>query len=125
MYLFEDLMEEFNGLLEINGGEKYRKIPVDILEVEDGYQVIAEMPGVEKSNIKLEFEKGILLIEGKTKVSNGDLLLNERRVITFKRKLDFGSINDERISAKYENGLLFVDIVVKKEEPLKKNIIIE
>lgn len=36
---------------------------------EGGYQILVEMPGVPKENIKVEVEDGLLVIEGK-KVTN-------------------------------------------------------
>ena len=37
---------------------------VDVLETDNEFQIRAELPGVEKTDVKLSVEKGVLLISG-------------------------------------------------------------
>ena len=99
---------------------------VDI-EAENGYRVIAEIPGVKKENIQIEFEDGILTITANAdKAENVKYLIHERNSQKLKRSINFGDIDEDTIKANYNNGLLVVDIDVKKEEEkVKKTIEIQ
>lgn len=108
-------------------GREVLSFPLDVLEIEGGYLVVGELPGVDKNDIKIDFEDGILTIAAaRKKEANAKYLINERNFINMKRSINFGDINEESISAKVENGLL--KIVVKTKEPeqkAKKTISIE
>ena len=118
------LVNEFNNLF-YDGG--YKGFPVDVIEAENGYRVIAEIPGVKKENIQIEFEDGILTITANTeKAENVKYLIHERNNQKLKRTINFGDIDEDTIKANYNNGLLVVDINVKKEEEkVKKTIEIQ
>lgn len=125
MLVLNNVFDELNNFFFGQGG--YKSFPVDLVEIENGYQVIAEMPGVQKDDIKISFEDGVLTIEAdRSKDENAKYLINERDVLHLKRSLSFGEINEDSINAKLENGLLFVTIKTKEpEEKPKKTIIIE
>ena len=118
------LVNEFNNLF-YDGG--YKGFPVDVIEAENGYRVIAEIPGVKKENIQIEFEDGILTITANAdKAENVKYLIHERNSQQLKRSINFGDIDEDTIKANYNNGLLVVDIDVKKEEEkVKKTIEIQ
>ena len=105
--------------------ESTRGVNVDVLEVENGYRVLAEMPGVKKEDINISFEKGELLIEGNVKKDDAKYLLNERGNSKFRRVISFGDINEDNITAKYENGILDINISLAKNVDTKRIINIE
>ncbi len=125
MYILNDVFDELNNFFYGQGG--YKSFPVDLIEIENGFQVIAEMPGVLKEDVKMSFEDGDLIIEADRKKSeDAKYLINERDVLHLKRTISFGEINEESITAKLENGLLYVTIKTKApEEKPKKTIVIE
>ena len=45
-------------------------IKTDVKELEDAYVVEAELPGMKKENINLQFENNVLTIEGKQAFEN-------------------------------------------------------
>jgi HSP20 family protein len=118
------LMNEFNNMF-YDGG--YKGFPIDVIETENGYRVVAEIPGVKKEDIKLEFEDGILTLSAHMpKVDhNTKYLIHERSNQKLRRTINFGDIKEDEIKASYENGLLLVDITTKKEEKTKKTIEIQ
>ena len=118
------LMNEFNNMF-YDGG--YKGFPLDVIETENGYRVVAEIPGVKKEDIKLEFEDGILTLSAHMpKVDhNTKYLIHERSNQKLRRTINFGDIKEDEIKASYENGLLLVDITTKKEEKTKKTIEIQ
>lgn len=115
------MMNEFYGLVnELNNmffnEASFKSFPIDILEIKGGYEVYAEIPGVAKEDISLTFKDGSLIIEAKKNKSEGKYLVKERTSTPFKRVIDFGDIEEDSLSAKYENGILKVTILVKEPE---------
>lgn len=125
MLIFNEVFDELNNFFYGQGG--YKSFPVDLLEIKNGFQVIAEMPGVVKEDIQLNFEDGVLTIEAdRKKDTDAKYLINERDITHLKRSINFGDISEDSISAKMENGLLIVTILTKApEEKPKKTIVIE
>lgn len=125
-------MNEFNKMFEdlnkmIFGGDVSKPFPIDIVEIENGYVVYAELPGVKKEDVNVNFEDGYLTIEAsRKKIEDVKYLLNERVITKYKRTISFNGIEEDTISAKLDGGILVVTIMVKvPEEKVKKNIIIE
>lgn len=125
MSIFNNVFDELNNFFYGQGG--YKSFPVDLIEEENGFKVIAEMPGVKKEDITMNFEDGILTIEAdRKKDEEAKYLINEREVTHLKRSISFGEIHEDSFSAKLDNGLLVVSIKTKApEEKPKKTIIIE
>ncbi len=125
MYNFDKVFDELNNIFY--GQVGYRSFPLDLMEIENGFVVVAEMPGVNKEDVKMNFEDGILTIEADRKKDvNAKYLINERDMMHLKRSVNFGDIDEESITAKLENGLLTIVIKTKvPEEKPKKTIIIE
>mgnify|MGYP001565017672 FL=1 len=103
---------------------------VDIEEKEQFYLLMADLPGFDKSDIKVSFSHGRLNIHAehqeKTEDKQSDgYMLQERHYGSYVREFNFGShVDASEISAKYENGVL--ELIVPKldqtpEEP-KRNI---
>ncbi len=97
---------------------------IDISEDEKTYNVIAEIPGVKKDNIKITLQDNILTIEGEKKKeeekSEKNYYRSERIYGSFKRSFTLPSqVDSEKVNAKYEDGTL--RIVLNKLEPKPKN----
>ena len=105
--------------------ESTRGINVDVVEIENGYRVLAEMPGVKKEDINISFENGDLLIEGNVKKEEAKYLLNERGNAKFKRVISFGDIKEDNITARYDNGILDITISLAKNIETKRIVNIE
>lgn len=125
MYIFNNVFDELNNIFYGKGG--YKSFPLDLIEVDNGFVVIAELPGVEKENVSVSFEEGILTIEAsRTKDKDAKYLINERDMMHLKRTVTFGDINEDSITGKLENGLLTIMIKTKTpEEKPKKQIVVE
>ena len=57
-----DLYTMFNELNNMFYDGGYKGFPIDVVEVENGYQVECEMPGIKKEDLKVTFENGELTI---------------------------------------------------------------
>ena len=113
------------------GKNAARMMKTDVKETDEGYELDVELPGFKKEEIKLELNSGYLTISTEkslNKENKGKMLRQERYVGTMQRSFYVGgSITEEDIKAKYENGVLSL-MIPKKEArkvPEKKQILIE
>ena len=100
-----------NDLEKMFYEEATKSILVDVKETENGYQVIAEAPGLTKESFDITFDQGYLTIKASKQEDDSKYLLKERSTYAIKRVINFGDINLDDIKAKYENGLLIIDIM--------------
>ncbi len=85
----------------------------DILERKDDYAIFAEIPGVPRDQVKVQFENGLLTLSGEKKIHekhDGERFYKLERVCgSFSRSFRLGDeIDSERISAKFDDGVLAV-----------------
>ena len=88
---------------------------VDIAELEDRYEVHADVPGLSKEDINVTLEKGVLTIEGEKKraaETNEEAFLRTERVYgKFRRTFNLGDrVDASKISAAYKDGVLTVGL---------------
>ncbi|MGD8779778.1 MAG: Hsp20/alpha crystallin family protein [Ignavibacteria bacterium] len=98
---------------------------VDIFETEHEFYLLAQLPGVEKNNMKIKLEDGNLLIMGRINYEetlNRNYTLKESETGNYFRKFNLSdSIDSEKINANYENGLLTVKL--PKKDKVKPKVI--
>lgn len=105
----------------------------DIKEKDGNYVVAVDLPGYEKENIKIEMEKGYLIIHASMNKSmdeekEGKYIHKERYVGECSRSFYVGEdIRQEEIKANFKNGTLILTFPKTKQEKLetKKYIPIE
>jgi HSP20 family protein len=100
---------------------------VDLMEDEKIITIIAELPGVNKDDVKIVLEDGVLTLSGEKKsdVNENDIVdfsRNERVFGKFERKFELvEEINPDEIKAKFDNGLLKIMIAkLTPEEPRER-----
>ena len=95
----------------------------DIYEKDGSYYIEADMPGIDKKDVKVDFDNGYLTISAETSTSNEekdkDFIRQERFYGSMSRKFYVGDVNDEEISASFKDGVL--KIQVPKETTVKSN----
>ena len=98
----------------------------DIIEDEDSYRVIADLPGLTKNDLDITLEEGVLTISGqrivKNEKKNESVHLNERFEGKFIRKfhLSQSNIEADKISAEFKNGVLTVTLPKAEQAKPKK-----
>ncbi len=105
-------------------------IKTDVKETENEYILEAELPGFNKDDITLETKSDVLTVvaikeEEKEEKKNGYLRI-ERRSGQLERSFNLEGIDNEKISAKYNNGILEVtlpklEIVVEENKKIPIN----
>jgi len=93
--------------------------PVDMYLDDDKLTLLIDLPGFTKKDIKLSIDENILSIQACKEISdekNNNIICKQRpNVIDKKMKLPIDLSNEKGVnSAKYENGVLTITILVKK-----------
>lgn len=85
---------------------------VDIRDVDDHYEITAELPGVAREDIHVHVKDGILTLEAETRheekeEKEGKVIRQERRYGKFMRSFDLGNdVEEADIKASFEDGVL-------------------
>lgn len=102
---------------------KYRPL-VDTLETNQGYTIVADMPGATAENIHVDFEDGTLRLRApvSSRASEGErVLLAEYDVGDYEMVFELPEFVDvDRIDARYENGVLTVTVPKQPEVSPRK-----
>ena len=98
------------------GELSFAKAPAtDIIEKDKEYEITAELPGMDESNIDVKFADGLLTIKGEKKEereeTKKDYYLSERRYGAFHRSFQIPSgVDADKIVASFKNGVLTVTL---------------
>ena len=114
--LFDPLFDAFIGM-PIEPKKGYRLMRTDIEEKDDKFLVAVEMPGIKKENIKVSLNEGTLKVsykqdEAKEENNNKHFIKKERFVSEGERSFYLGDVDNTKVDASLENGVL--NIVVPK-----------
>ena len=98
---------------------------VNVYEYDDKVGIVAEIPGLDKKNVTVDVEDGVLTISGDKHgfdTDGGKCITRELKQSSFKRSFTLGEhLSGEEISAKFKDGMLSISIPkVTPEKPKKK-----
>jgi len=101
----------------------------DIKEVDDKIEVLCELPGVSKDDVKVEINNNVLTVSGKRDMQkeekNDHFYVRERSTGSFSRSVRLpDGVKQEDLKAKFDNGMLKV-CVTKPQESQRQQIAIE
>ena len=128
--MFDNLVEtQFPDIVKQVGvkpyqGSAYPK--VNVYEYDDKVGIVAEIPGLNKKQLNVEVEEGVLTISGDKhstfEVEGAKVLRKELKQSSFKRSFELGDLLDgENISANFKDGVLSVSIPKTEPEQPKKH----
>ena len=138
--LFDDLFDDFpfrsleNVDRKLYGKHAGREMLTDVKEQENHYEVEIDLPGFKKEEITIELNEGYLTITASKgldedeKNKKGKIVRQERYAGVMQRSYYVGEqLTTEDIKAKYEDGVLKLEIPKKEEKklPEKHTIMIE
>lgn len=113
---FFDLFDNFERKFFGNSSAALPDFRTDIRDAGDRFVLEAELPGFSKEDIKLDVKDGILTIsaqhsENKDEKDNkGSYIRRERRFGSFTRSFDVTGVDEEHITASYNNGVLELNL---------------
>ena len=135
--IFDDFMDDF-GFPDVNkelyGKHAKNVMKTDVRELEDGYEIIMDLPGFKKEEIEIMLENGYLNVSATKGLDKdesdkaGKYIRRERYAGSMSRSFYVGDdITHEDIHAKFENGILKLDVPKKEAKAVeaKKRVAIE
>ena len=130
--LFDDFMDmnfptfgEFDDIdRKLYGKKASRLMKTDVHEHDDHFEADIDLPGFKKEQIKLQLEDGYLTVSAEKgldkdeKDKKGKLIRQERYSGAMSRSFYVGDeVTQEEIKAKFENGVLKIEIPKKEPKP--------
>ncbi len=99
----------------------------DVYEKDGNYIVEADMPGLDKDNVKVEYDNGYLTLtatlEDSKDKSKKNYIRHERFYGTSTRSFYVGDIDESKIKAEFKHGVL--KVTLPEEKTKKSNTVIE
>lgn len=113
---FHDFEDDFFN------GTSITSCKTDIKDAGDKYVLEAELPGFDKSDIKLDLNGDNLVITAEhsentdEKDADGKYIRRERTYGSYQRSFDVSSVDTDKIDAEYKNGILILNLPKKKPD---------
>jgi HSP20 family protein len=133
--LLSDFDSIFNDIFRTNNSYKNNKYyygytgpKANVERTEEGFCLSLAAPGYSKDEFDINIENGVLTIgiENKEKKIQGEMLVKEYGYQTFTRSWTLPeNTNVERINARYEAGILSLDIPVEGSRTIATKISVE
>ena len=119
------LTQQLSGASSPGTWSRPNPMPMDAYRAGDEYMVVFDLPGVPQDAIDLDVERNVLTVKAERRpltVSEGvEMQVAERPLGVFSRQLFLGdTLDTERITAEYENGVLTVKIPVAAQAKPRK-----
>ena len=123
--MFDDLFEDnfFGAHNPLYGKNAKNLMKTDINEKDGNYELAVDLPGFKKDEINLDIKDGYLTITTQKGLDKdeedkkGHVIRRERYAGVCQRSFFVGDVKPENVKAKYESGVLTIN--VPKEEPKK------
>lgn len=119
--LFDDAF--FSDFFRNRRGSGELMPAIDVKEDDEGYHIKADLPGVEKDDIKVTLDNGVLSVTAETHKEESDekegkVIRRERHVGRYSRSMSVGrDIDPASIKASFENGVLSLDLPKLEQQP--------
>jgi HSP20 family protein len=125
MNLFDDFFSRF---YEEETDNNFKAMAMDIIEQEKEFELLANLPGFKKEDVKISIQDNQLVIEAKCDTKKeekkGTMYRCERYSGNYRRTLYLPENADvNKIQAKMEDGVLKLSIPKKEATPQKEIVI--
>ncbi len=125
---FDRLFSDFFGnslSKRYNGSERTIYPSIDLLESDKEFVVKAELPGIDKDNVKITLQENILTLLGdkiqEKEEKNENYRHNERIYGVFERSIRLPNFVDaKKIKANFKDGILSINLPKSAEAKLKE-----
>ena len=102
-------------------------LKVNVYEYDDKIGIVAEIPGLDKKNVSVDVEDGVLTISGDKhglEDSGGKCITRELKQSSFKRSFNLGDhLDGDKVGASFKDGMLSISIPKREPEKPKKNFV--
>jgi HSP20 family protein len=100
----------------------------DITKKDGDYLFEIDIPGFNKEDINIDYNKGYLTVKVKKEENNDEgnnkeYIRRERFYGEYERSFYVGDIDDSKINATYENGILNITVPMESEKEKNKRTI--
>lgn len=128
--LFGDMFERMNQLFDPKEGATsfLDSFKLDVKDQESQYVIEAEMPGIQKENIHVRYDKDHLVLsvdQREEKEEDKDYVYRERRVTSMQRSLYLPNVKEDGIKAKLADEVLHLTIPKADDGSTTRTIEIE
>jgi len=85
---------------------------IEVKETDDGYRLTAELPGIDEKDVEVSLDDGVLMLRGEKKSETSDDRrgYSERYYGAFERRIQVGDIDEDRVEATFDKGVLTVNL---------------
>ena len=119
---YDDFFDDF--MLDNTSRKRDLGLKCDIYEKDNKYFIDMDVPGMDKKDIDISLKDGYLTIKTEKSDKNDHedkkVIRRERHYMSQERSFYLGSVNEDEIDARIDNGVL--KLVVPKKDDDKKSI---
>jgi HSP20 family molecular chaperone IbpA len=122
--VFADVEDWIDGELASLGAHPIR---VEDFRDNDKYVLRAELPGLDpEHDVKVNLNRGVLTVEAERSEEKHEKHRTEFRYGALRRSVTLpGTADEEKISARYDKGILEVTVPLRQPEPAGRSIPVE
>src|SRR6185312_2925104 len=106
--LFDDMLQGFAGPGFMSRRPGWPQVEVE--ETESEYRIHAELPGLDEKDVEVLMQDGVLVIRGEKRAETEDRhrAFSERVYGRFERRLSLEGVDEDRMQARFNKGVLTV-----------------
>jgi HSP20 family protein len=121
--LFDDFFnDDFFNMVPVH----FNTFKTDIRETDKEYIIESELPGFKKEDIQLGIDNDYLIVRAEKneekKEEKGNYIRRERYTGKMERRFYIGDVEQEKINAEYNDGILKILLPKKEQVQIKKQI---
>ena len=128
--IFDQLMDKSFPTFKEETGVSFNQgayPKVNVYEYDDKIGIVAEIPGLDKSNVSVDVEEQVLTISGDKHgfdSDGGKCITRELKQSAFKRSFNLGEhLDGTDVSAKFKDGMLSISVPkIEPEQPKKHSV---
>lgn len=126
--IFDELFSDSFFKPELKAAEAKMNPSVNVISHENGYEVELLAPGMDKKDFSLEVENDQLIVKGasetKKEAEEKNYTRKEFRKGSFEKVFNLPEdVDADAIKARYENGILFIEIPRAEEKKNKTKVV--
>ncbi|SPC39657.1 Hsp20/alpha crystallin family protein [Latilactobacillus fuchuensis] len=123
----DDFFKNFGKQFFAMSPETDNMMQTDVKETDQAYQLTVDLPGLEKKDIHIDYQNETLKISAKRDSfddhsdADGNVVQSERHYGRFSRQFYLPAVDRTKISAKYDNGVLNLELPKQAEQATAAN----